>query len=94
MTQTPLQEAIQKLESLKSEISNSLISKDQKAWALSVNESAIQHIKLLLPKEKEFVGSVWDAAVKWEVEDGWIQIEESAPPPDKQQFIENLYKQS
>lgn len=82
MTQSPLQEAIEKLESLKETIKTSLISKDQMAWALSANESAIQHLRLMLPKEREFVRKTFEAGVNY-------MFEETGP--NLQDYLNQLY---
>lgn len=81
---TPIQQAIQTFKSQIGELNS------ESDHTLKV---VIHHLESILPKEKEFVGKVWDAAISHH------EQEERSPGlagprnplPDKNKFINQLY---
>lgn len=82
---TPLQEALSRLGMMRQTENENI------RMNLNANEVAMM-LNSLLPKEKEFAEKCFEAG---EVK-GWFHegpsIKPGPPPPDRQQFIDNLYE--
>lgn len=80
---TPIQTAMFKIAQMRQTENENVLMK------IDANQVATILSDLRLDEQK-LISDTWDAAITWNVNDGWIQIEESAPPPDKQTYMKSL----
>lgn len=77
---TPIQTAIQKFEDMG--------KKETDIFRKALHYAAAEHLKLLLPKEKEFAGMCHDTGAQYQYDrDSYV----ANKAPDKTAFINQLY---